>query len=100
MSNIIRKLASRKMWLAIAGVATGVAMALGASQSEISIVAGAVTAIASVITYITTEGKLDAAALAKAAAAATATQEAVSTVQASGESGAAAASSIGATTNG
>jgi hypothetical protein len=42
-------------------------MALGASQSEISTVAGAVTALASIITYIITEGKVDAAAV-KAAA--------------------------------
>lgn len=63
MSEILRKLTSRKLWLALAGVATGVAMVLGVEGSEITSVAGAATAIASVITYIITEGKVDAAAV-------------------------------------
>jgi hypothetical protein len=63
LTDIIRKLTSRKLWLAIAGIAAGIAMALGASQSEIATVAGAVTALISVITYIITEGKIDAAAV-------------------------------------
>lgn len=58
--KIINKLTSRKLWLALAGVATGVAMALGIDATEITAVAGAVTALASVITYIVTEGKIDA----------------------------------------
>ena len=60
MNGILRKLTSRKLWMALAGIATGVAMALGAESTEISTVAGAVTAIASVVTYIITEGKVDA----------------------------------------
>lgn len=63
MNEIIRKLTSRKLWLAIAGVATGIAMVLGIEGSEISTVAGAVTALVSVVTYIVTEGKVDAANL-------------------------------------
>lgn len=60
MSNILRKLTSRKLWMAIAGVATGVAMALGIDSTEVGTVAGAVTALVSVVTYIITEGKVDA----------------------------------------
>ena len=60
MSNVIRKLTSRKLWLAIAGVTTGIAMILGVDGSDITSIAGAVTALASVITYIITEGKIDA----------------------------------------
>lgn len=60
MQEIIRKLSSRKLWMAIAGVASGVAMALGVDGSDISTVAGAVTALASIMTYIVTEGKIDA----------------------------------------
>lgn len=60
MHDIIRKLTSRKLWMALAGIATGVAMALGANANDIGTVAGAVTAIASVMTYIITEGKVDA----------------------------------------
>jgi hypothetical protein len=40
MSNFLRKISSRKLWLALAGIATG---------------------IVSVVTYIVTEGKIDAA---------------------------------------
>lgn len=60
MNEILRKLTSRKLWLAIAGIATGIALALGVDGSEISTVAGAVTALVSVVTYIITEGKVDA----------------------------------------
>lgn len=58
--NIIDKLASRKLWMAIAGVATGVAIILGAESTDIGTVAGAVTALISAMTYIITEGKIDA----------------------------------------
>ena len=57
---MLKKLMSRKLWLALAGVATGVAMALGVDATEITTVAGAVTALVSVVTYIITEGKIDA----------------------------------------
>lgn len=60
MTNFLRKLTSRKLWMAIAGVAAGIATILGVEGSEITTVAGAVTALASVITYIITEGKIDA----------------------------------------
>lgn len=60
MSEIIRKLSSRKLWLALAGVTTGIAVALGINGSEITTVAGAITSLLSVITYIVTEGKIDA----------------------------------------
>ena len=60
MREIIRKLSSRKLWMALAGIATGIAMALGAESTEISSVAGAVTAVVSVVTYIGTEGKIEA----------------------------------------
>ena len=60
MREVIRKLSSRKLWMAIAGVATGVAMALGADATEVSTVAGAVTALLSAVTYIVVEGQVDA----------------------------------------
>lgn len=55
-----RKLGSRKLWAAIAGVVTGLAMVFGLDESIITSVAGAVVSVASVITYIITEGKIDA----------------------------------------
>lgn len=60
MKAFLKKLTSRKLWLAIAGVATGVAMVLGADATEIQTVAGAITSLVSVIAYIVTEGKIDA----------------------------------------
>ena len=57
------KLSSRKLWAMIAGIVVGVAMAMGADADTIQTVAGAVTALASVITYIITEGKVDFAAV-------------------------------------
>jgi hypothetical protein len=60
MKEIVRKLSSRKLWMALAGIATGVAMALGADATEIGTIAGAVTALVSAATYIIVEGKVDA----------------------------------------
>lgn len=60
MSNVVRKLSSRKLWAAVAGVVTGLVMVFGLDESIVSTVAGAVVSVASVITYIITEGKIDA----------------------------------------
>ena len=63
MENILRKLSSRKLWAAVAGIVTGLAMVFGLDENTITTVAGAVVSLASVITYIVTEGKVDAAAV-------------------------------------
>lgn len=60
MSEILRKLSSRKLWMAIAGVATGICIALGGEAGEVDTVAGAVTALVSAVTYILAEGRVDA----------------------------------------
>jgi phage shock protein PspC (stress-responsive transcriptional regulator) len=60
MKEMLRKLSSRKLWLALAGVATGVSMALGIDSSDVQAVAGAVTTLTSVLAYIITEGRVDA----------------------------------------
>lgn len=60
MKAFLKKLASRKLWLAIAGVATGIAVALGVDAGDVSTITGAVTAVISVVAYIVTEGKIDA----------------------------------------
>lgn len=60
MKIIVQKLTSRKLWMAVAGVATGIAMALGADSTEISTVAGAVVSVISCVVYIVMEGKVDA----------------------------------------
>ena len=55
-----RKLSSRKLWAAAAGIIAGLSMAFGLDESTISSVAGAVVSVASVVAYITTEGRVDA----------------------------------------
>lgn len=63
MQTILRKLSSRKLWMAIAGVVTGIALALGVEQSAVTTVAGAITALASVVSYVLAEGRIDAASV-------------------------------------
>ena len=63
MSNLKRKLSSRKLWAAVAGVVMGLAMVFGLDENIITSVSGAVMMVASVITYIITEGRIDAAAV-------------------------------------
>lgn len=66
METLKRKLSSRKLWATVAGVVTGLAMVFGLDEGVISSVAGAVVSVASVITYIITEGRVDAAAVKQA----------------------------------
>lgn len=60
MEALKRKLSSRKLWAAVAGVVSGLAMVFGLDGNIVTEVSGAVMAVASVITYIITEGKIDA----------------------------------------
>ena len=62
MSNIDwkRKLSSRKLWAAVVGVVTGLAMVFGLDENTVSTVAGAVVSAASVVAYVLAEGKVDA----------------------------------------
>lgn len=61
METLKRKLSSRKLWAAIAGVIAGLAMVFGLDETVISTVAGAVVSVMSLTTYIITEGRVDAA---------------------------------------
>lgn len=67
MKEILRKLSSRKLWMALAGVATGLALVLGADGAEIDAIAGAITAVVSAVSYIIVEGKIDAESVKNAA---------------------------------
>lgn len=75
-----RKLSSRKLWAAVAGVVTGLAMVFGLDENTISTVAGAVVSAASVVTYIMTEGKVDAESVKNAVESAQGAVEAVENV--------------------
>ena len=63
METLKKKLSSRKLWAAIAGVVMGLSMAFGLDENVVTSVAGAVVSVASVITYIVTAGRIDAAAV-------------------------------------
>ena len=65
--ELLRKLSSRKLWAAVAGVVTGLAMVFGLDESIITSVSGAVVALTSVVTYIVTEGWIDKEAVGNAA---------------------------------
>ena len=56
-----RKLSSRKLWAAVVGVITGLAMIFGLDENTISTVAGAVVSAASVVAYVMAEGSVDTA---------------------------------------
>lgn len=57
-----RKLSSRKLWAAVAGIVAGLAIVFGLDSDTITNVAGAMVSVASLVAYIITEGKVDAAA--------------------------------------
>lgn len=56
-----RKLTSRKLWLALAGLVGGLVTAFGGSEATATQVTGLIMAAASVVAYIIGEGLVDAA---------------------------------------
>lgn len=60
MGTLKTKLTSRKLWAAVAGLIAGLAMVFGLDEGVVTTVAGAVVSVGSVITYIITEGRVDA----------------------------------------
>ena len=60
MKIFIKKLLSRKFITALAGVFTGLSIALGADASDVSLISGSVVSLLSAAAYIITEGKVDA----------------------------------------
>jgi hypothetical protein len=86
--TFLQKLKSTKLWCAIAGIAVGAAIALGVDSNTIQTVAGAVTSVAALVTYIVTEGKIDAAAVGKTVQA---VEDAVNAVKNEGSGGTATA---------
>ena len=62
---MLQKLKSRKLWAAIVGAVTGIAMIFGLDEGTISTVAGAVMSAGSLLTYILVEGANDKASIKK-----------------------------------
>ena len=58
--DIIRKLSSRKLWMAVALFVSGLIVAFGGSESESEVVSGCIMQGASVLGYLIAEGLHDA----------------------------------------
>jgi len=61
--NFLEKIKSRKFIASMVGLIMGLAIVFGLDESTIGTVSGAVVSLASVLTYIVTEGKIDEEAL-------------------------------------
>lgn len=59
MRNIMTKLASRKLWAAVAGIVVGLVVAFGGDPDTIQTVSGAVLSAVTAITYIIAEAGID-----------------------------------------
>lgn len=60
-----RKLTSRKLWMALAGLVSGLVVALGGTEAAGTQISGLILSAASVIAYIVGEGLVDAAGAGK-----------------------------------
>lgn len=67
MKSFLNKLKSRKFLTCVSGVIMGACMVFGLDQGAVDTIAGAIVAASSVLMYIYTEGKVDAAAIKDAA---------------------------------
>lgn len=65
VAEFLAKMKSRKFLTCIAGVILGICMTFGLDEGTVNIIAGAITSISSVVIYIYSEGKIDAAAVGK-----------------------------------
>ena len=63
MKAFIGKFKSRKFLSCIAGVVLGICMIFGLDENAVNIIAGAIASVGSIVVYIYTEGKIDAAAI-------------------------------------
>jgi hypothetical protein len=64
--NIIRKLTSRKFWVALVGFITPLLLAFGVAESDTAQITAIIIAGADVLGYLLAEGLTDAAAAGKA----------------------------------
>lgn len=57
--QIIRKLTSRKLWMAVAGLVSGLVLAFGGGENVAQTVSGVILQAAAVIGYLIAEGLVD-----------------------------------------
>ena len=60
-NDIIRKLTSRKLWVAVAGFVSGLILAFGGEPGTGEMVSGLILQLGSVVGYLVAEGLSDAA---------------------------------------
>lgn len=65
MTAFFNKLKSRKFLTCVAGIVMGACMVFGLDVGTVDAIAGAIVAVGSIVTYIYTEGKIDAEAVGK-----------------------------------
>ena len=63
--TILQKLMSRKFWVAVAGIVSGLVMIFDYAESDAETIAGAVLTIGSAVAYMVAEGVIDAANVGK-----------------------------------
>jgi len=61
--KIFKKLQSRKFWVAISTITSGVLMMFGFAQSSAEVIAGAIVTAGGAIGYMLSEGMIDAASV-------------------------------------
>lgn len=62
----MKKLASRKFWVAISQIVAGLLIVFNFTDSTATVISGAIVSLSSAIIYIVTEGKIDAASVSQA----------------------------------
>lgn len=80
MKAFLGKIKSRKFLTCVAGVIMGICMVFGLDEGAVNTIAGAVTAVSSIVVYIYSEGKIDATAVEKIKDTADEVKEAIDTV--------------------
>lgn len=85
MNEFLKKLTSRKLWFALAGVVTGIAVIVGVDASELETALGLITTLGSALAYIITEGVVDAKSVTKVIEAVEDVVEVIETTEEEGE---------------
>ena len=70
MDKFLQKLTSRKFWVAVSSIVTGIVLLFGADEGLAEQISGAVMVLGGAIGYMIAEGLIDAAHAAEAAGAA------------------------------
>lgn len=65
MKSVLTKMKSRKFLTCVAGVILGICMVFGLEPNDVNTIAGAVTSVTSILTYILIEGRIDNTAVIK-----------------------------------